>query len=127
MLFRRFESFIDPFRPAPDVTPPAGLLAFYWHFIRQVWPVFLALLVVGFFTTMIEVALFSYLGRVVDLAQQSSAEHFFSEHAGELLWMGCVALLLRPPVIVVHDLQVHLTISPSTTLPHITHDRRRAR
>lgn len=85
MLFRRFESFIDPFRPAPDVTPPAGLLAFYWHFIRQVWPVFLALLVVGFFTTLIEVALFSYLGRVVDLAQQSSAEHFFSEHAGELL------------------------------------------
>ena len=115
MLFRRFESFIDPFRPAPDVTPPAGLLAFYWHFIRQVWPVFLALLVVGFFTTLIEVALFSYLGRVVDLAQRSNAEHFFSEHAGELLWMGCVALLLRPLVFAVHDLLVHQSIAPNLT------------
>src|SRR5690606_5161402 len=115
MLFRRFESFIDPFRPAPDVTPPAGLLAFYWHFIRQVWPVFLALLVVGFFTTLIEVALFSYLGRVVDLAQRSNAEHFFSEHAGELLWMGCVALLLRPLVFGLHDLLVHQSIAPNLT------------
>jgi ATP-binding cassette subfamily B multidrug efflux pump len=28
MLFRRFESLIDVFKPSPDVEPPAGMLAF---------------------------------------------------------------------------------------------------
>jgi len=115
MLFRRFEALIDPFKPAPDVAPPRTLLRFYWHFIRQIWPVFLALMVVGLGAALIEVALFSYLGRIVDLAQDGDGATFFREHAGELAWMGCVALLLRPLVFGLHDLLVHQSIAPNLT------------
>jgi len=43
MLFRRFESLIDAFKPSPDVQPPAGLVRFYLHYLRQVWPLMLAI------------------------------------------------------------------------------------
>ena len=115
MLFRRFESLIDPFKPAPDVAPPRSLLRFYWHFIRQIWPVFLALMVVGLAAALIEVALFSYLGRIVDLAQAGGGTQFFREHGLELAWMACVALLLRPLVFGLHDLLVHQSIAPNLT------------
>ena len=48
MLFRRFENLIDVFKPSPDVAPPAGMLHFYAHYLRQVWPLMTAVLVVGF-------------------------------------------------------------------------------
>lgn len=61
MLYRRFERLIDPFRSASERMPPSEVLRFYVYFLRQVWPVFLALLVVGLIVALIEVALFSYL------------------------------------------------------------------
>ena len=48
MLFRRFENLIDVFKPSPDVAPPAGMLRFYAHYLKQVWPLMTAVLVVGF-------------------------------------------------------------------------------
>ncbi len=60
MLFRRFENLIDVFKPSPDVEPPAGMLRFYGHYLKQVWPLMTAVLVVGFFAALIEVALFSF-------------------------------------------------------------------
>lgn len=56
----------------------------------------LALLVVGLFASLIEVAMFSYLSRIIDLAQGTPNASFFSEHSGELIWMLVVILLLRP-------------------------------
>ena len=42
MLFRRFEQLIDIFRDAPSATPPNRVLPFYFHYIKQVWPSFVA-------------------------------------------------------------------------------------
>ncbi|BCQ60184.1 hypothetical protein PBOI14_19340 [Pseudomonas sp. Boi14] len=73
MLFRRFEQLIDIFRDAPSATPPNRVLPFYFHYIKQVWPSFVALLVVGLFVALIEVSLFSYLSTIIDLAQGTPA------------------------------------------------------
>src|SRR5690606_2716052 len=104
MLFRRFEALIDTFKPGPDALPPAGLVPFYLHYLRQVWPLLLALLVVGFFAALIEVAMFEYLGRLIDMAQSTPSDQFFQQHRDDLLWMLVVALLLRPLVFGLHDL-----------------------
>ncbi|BBT15508.1 ABC transporter ATP-binding protein [Metapseudomonas otitidis] len=114
-MFRRFERLIDVFRPAPDDTPPRSVLRFYLHYLRQVWPVFAALLVVGLIVALIEVAMFSFLGRIVDLAQSTPAGELFSAHGHELLWMAVVTLLLRPLFNALHDLLVHQSINPSLT------------
>lgn len=115
MLYRRFEQLIDIFRDAPTASPPDRVWPFYTYYLRQVWPSFAALLVVGLFAALIEVALFSYLSRIIDLAQGTPNPNFFSDHALELTWMVVVALVLRPIFFGLHDLLVHQTLSPGMT------------
>src|SRR5450830_1930762 len=115
MLYRRFEQLIDIFRDAPSAAPPDKVLPFYLYYLRQVWPCFAALLVVGLIGALIEVALFSYLSRIIDLAQGTPPANFFQIHSTELIWMAVVALLLRPIFGALHDLLVHQTISPGMT------------
>jgi ATP-binding cassette subfamily B multidrug efflux pump len=115
MLYRRFEQLIDIFREAPTASPPDRVWPFYTYYLKQVWPSFAALLVVGLFAALIEVALFSYLSRIIDLAQGTPNPNFFSDHALELTWMLVVALVLRPIFFGLHDLLVHQTLSPGMT------------
>jgi ABC-type multidrug transport system fused ATPase/permease subunit len=110
-----FRKLIDIFRDAPTAAPPNQVMAFYVYYLRQVWPSFLALLVVGLVGALIEVSLFSYLSRIIDLAQGTPNPNFFSDHALELTWMVVVALVLRPIFVALHDLLVHQTISPGMT------------
>ncbi|HEY0286302.1 MAG TPA: ABC transporter ATP-binding protein [Pseudomonas sp.] len=115
MFYRRFEQLIDIFREAPTAAPPNKVLSFYVYYLRQVWPSFVALLIVGLIGALIEVSLFSYLSRIIDLAQGTPNPNFFREHATELIWMVVVALVLRPIFVGLHDLLVHQTISPGMT------------
>ena len=115
MFYRRFEQLIDIFRDAPTAAPPNKVLPFYIYYLRQVWPSFVALLVVGLIGALIEVALFSYLSRIIDLAQGTPNADFFSVHSTELIWMAVVALVFRPIFVGLHDLLVHQTISPGMT------------
>ena len=115
MLYRRFEQLIDVFRDPPTASPPDRVLPFYTYYLKQVWPSFAALLTVGLFGALIEVALFSYLSRIIDLAQGAPNPNFFQEHGLELAWMAVVALILRPVFVGLHDLLVHQTLSPSMT------------
>jgi ATP-binding cassette, subfamily B, multidrug efflux pump len=115
MLFRRFESLIDVFKTSPDVEPPAAMLAFYAHYLRQVWPLMSAVLVVGFVAALIEVALFSFLGQLIDMTQTTPSGEFFQQHQGTLLWMLLVALVIRPLVFGLHNLLTHQTINPGLT------------
>ncbi|MFK3909789.1 ABC transporter ATP-binding protein [Pseudomonas monteilii] len=114
-LYRRFEQLIDIFREAPTEAPPGKVLPFYLYYLRQVWPSFVALLVVGLVASLIEVAMFSFLSRIIDLAQGTPDPGFFSAHAGELTWMLVVVLVLRPIFFGLHDLLVHQTINPGMT------------
>jgi ATP-binding cassette subfamily B multidrug efflux pump len=115
MLYRRFERLIDPFRDVPERMPPSDVVRFYVYYLRQVWPVFLALLFVGLIVALIEVALFSYLGRIVDLAQGVAPADFCTLPGRELIWMAVVALILRPVFNGLHDMLVHQSINPSMT------------
>jgi ATP-binding cassette subfamily B multidrug efflux pump len=115
MIYRRFEQWIDIFREAPSESPPNKVLAFYIYYLRQVWPSFAVLLVVGLVGALIEVALFRYLSRIIDMAQGTPNVHFFSDNALELTWMLVVTLVFRPIFIGLHDLLVHQTISPGMT------------
>jgi ATP-binding cassette, subfamily B, multidrug efflux pump len=115
MLYRRFEKLIDIFRDAPTAAPPDRVLPFYTYYLKQVWPSFAVLLIVGLIGALIEVALFSYLSRIIDLTQGTPNVDFFKEHGIELAWMAVVALVFRPIFVGLHDLLVHQTLSPSMT------------
>ena len=115
MLYRRFERFINIFQDAPTDSPPTSVWPFYLYYLRQVWPSFVALLIVGLAQALIVVALFSYLSRIIDLVNHSTPATLFTDNWQVLLWMGFVALILRPVIIALHDLLVHQSINPSMT------------
>lgn len=115
MLYRRFERFINIFHDAPTDSPPSTVWSFYLYYLRQVWPSFAALLVVGLAGALIEVSLFSYLSRIIDMVNHSTPASLFQDNWPILLWMGAVALILRPIFIALHDMLVHQSISPSMT------------
>ena len=112
---RLFEGLIDPFRPSEDAMPPDGLAGFYVHYLRQVKGPLLFLLLIGMLAALVDVALFDFLGRIVDWAGNSPSAGFFEAH-GPMLWlMAFVTLILRPALTGIHDLLVHQTLSPSLT------------
>ncbi|AWP31272.1 ABC transporter ATP-binding protein [Pantoea eucalypti] len=115
MLYRRFERFINIFHDAPTDSPPSTVWSFYLYYLRQVWPSFAALLVVGLASALIEVSLFSYLSRIIDMVNHSTPASLFQDNWPILLWMGAVALILRPIFIALHDMLVHQSISPGMT------------
>jgi ATP-binding cassette, subfamily B, multidrug efflux pump len=115
MIFRWFESLIDAFKEPVDGMPPTSVWRFYAFYLRQVWPVFAVAIAVGFVVAIVEVSLFGFIGSIVDMAKGAPAADFFQRHGNELLWMGFVALIVRPLAIGAHDLLVNQAIVPSLT------------
>jgi ATP-binding cassette, subfamily B, multidrug efflux pump len=115
-MFQWFESRIEAFPDAAPERPPATLFAYYVHFIKPVWPAFATLLLAGLLGALIEVALMSFVGRLVDLMKAApSPADFLSEHAVPLLWMAFVAVVARPLVSTAHDLIKNQIISAPVT------------
>jgi ATP-binding cassette subfamily B multidrug efflux pump len=115
MIFRWFESLIDAFKEPADGMPPASVWRFYAFYLHQVWPVFVAAIVVGFGVAIVEVSLFGFIGRIVDMARGAPGPAFFQRHGHELAWMAAVALVARPLLNSLHDLLVNQAIVPSLT------------
>ncbi len=111
-MFRWFETLIDPYKPYDITQPPGTLTAFYWHYVREVWPAFAAIMVFGLIAALIEVSLFTFLGELVDLAKNAeSPEKFLSDHWALLLWMATVAVVLRPIAFGLHAIFINQTVN----------------
>ena len=115
-LLDYFESLIQPFKNTDDVAPPTTLFQFYWFYMRQIKPLFLVLLTVGFFVAILEIALFSFIGQIVDMIESvSSPSELFSEHKGTLLWMLFVIVIARPFVSLCHNLVMNQALTTNFT------------
>ncbi len=115
MIFRWFESLIDVFAEPGDAMPPRTVWRFYWHYLRQVRGILLSVCVLGLFVALVEVALFDFLGRLVDMTKDVPAADFFARHGTELIWMAVIALLVRPILLGLHDLMVNQALTPGLT------------
>ncbi|MDG2524419.1 ABC transporter ATP-binding protein [Stenotrophomonas sp. HITSZ_GD] len=111
-MFRWFESLIEVF-PRPETAPPPKTVwRFYLHYLRPIWPVLLATLVAGLLLALVEVAMFDFLGRIVDLLAEGPGPGFFQRHVDELLWMAGITLVARPLLVALHNLLVNQAIVP---------------
>ena len=115
MIFRWFESLIDVFGKPDARMPPRGVWRFYVHYLRQAWPVLGVMCALGFVVALVEVALFEFLGCLVDLTKDVPAPDFFARHGRELLFMAFVALIARPLLIALSDLLMHQAVTPGLT------------
>ncbi|MCW2004858.1 ATP-binding cassette subfamily B multidrug efflux pump [Xanthomonas arboricola] len=111
-MFRWFESLIDIFPPIEREMPPRSVWRFYLHYLRPLWPILLATLIAGLLLALVEVAMFDFLGRIVDMLAEQPGPEFFRRHAGELVWMALITLVARPFFTGLHNLLVNQAIVP---------------
>ncbi|OLI41573.1 ABC transporter transmembrane domain-containing protein, partial [Xanthomonas oryzae] len=111
-MFRWFESLIDIFPPIEREMPPRSVWRFYLHYLRPLWPILLATLIAGLLLALVEVAMFDFLGRIVDMLSDKPGPDFFRLHAGELIWMAVITLVARPFFTGLHNLLVNQAIVP---------------
>ncbi|MDX2205708.1 MAG: ABC transporter ATP-binding protein [Hyphomicrobiaceae bacterium] len=104
-MFRWFETRIDPFPRDPIRQPPDRLVAFFWYYLKPVWWAFAFLTATTLVLAGLEVLVLAFVGRVVDMMKATpDPRTFFADHAGELVLMTIVTLILRPVLSVVADL-----------------------
>ncbi|MCX5495201.1 ABC transporter ATP-binding protein [Kaistia dalseonensis] len=113
-MLRYFEHLIDPFIAEED-DPPTGLIAFYRHFLQPVWPFVAALMAAGLLVSLAEVAIYSYVGRLVDMMSKGQPAGFFAEHGWQLAGMALVVIVLRPLVNAIQTILSNQTLPPALT------------
>src|ERR1051326_6605224 len=113
MVFRLFESALDPTEKPAGSEPPASLVAFYWHFARQAKGLFAALFVTGFMVAVLDSAIPAFMGRIVTLITSSSPATLWNDHWLLLVGMAVVLLLLRPMAMTAQNLVSNQAIAVS--------------
>jgi ATP-binding cassette subfamily B multidrug efflux pump len=112
-MLRWFENRVDPFGRQAIVMPPSALLAFYWHFVQPIWPVFALILFFDLLAAVSEVLLATFMAQLIDLMKSAtSAVGFFSDRAGVLLWMLFVVLVARPVITFAYEVLKNQVLSP---------------
>ena len=119
-MFRLFESFLSPTGSAsaaetPAVQPPEGLVPFYWHFISQAKPLFVALFVAGFSVSVLDASVPWFIGRLVRAITSTPPAAFFDENGALLAAMVSVVLLVRPAAIASQNMISNVAIVANVT------------
>ncbi len=101
------KKLIDPYRTVPLAPPPAGLLAFFWHYVKPVWPIVLTIAVLTASIAALEIVMLDYVGRFVDLMSNADRATFFEVHGGEVWRMALLALIVLPILAVTWEFIFH--------------------
>jgi ATP-binding cassette subfamily B multidrug efflux pump len=116
-MFRRFETTLDPTREPERPVPPPGLLAFYWHFARQVKGLLVALFVIELFVALFDTAVPWFMGRIVSFVSKVPPDRFLAETWPWLVGMALTVLIARPGIILARYLVTNQAIAgPFTNL-----------
>jgi ATP-binding cassette, subfamily B, multidrug efflux pump len=107
-----FETRIEAFPLGHLTTPPTGLWPFFWNYIGPVWPAFALLAMASLVGASVEIALYAFIGTLVDLMTAAKTpERFFAEHGWQLAAMAVVAIVIRPLLSTLADLTKNQLIS----------------
>ena len=114
-MFGLFERLLKPTAISEAAAPPAGLIAFYWHFAKQGKLLFAALFVAGFFVALLDTMVPIFLGRVVTLITSADPKTLFADYGPLLLGMALVLLILRPLAITAQNLLANQAIAANVS------------
>jgi len=113
-LFGFFESQIAA-TAASGVAPPPGLLAFYWHFIRQARHLFGAMFITGLVVALIDTLIPVFIGRLVRLMEASDRAAALASAMPSLLAMAALVLIGRPLALLLDSLVRNNAVVPGVT------------
>lgn len=110
MIFRFFESLINPFPAEAPATPPKSLFAFCRHYTKGAGLFLLAMAFFNAMTAVMEVVLFQFLGQLVDRLNSTTPEAFAVSDHSHLWWMAIMLVVALPLCVLLHSLFLHQTL-----------------
>ena len=109
-MLRWFETRLDPFPEAPPAQPPASLYAFCRHFTRGAEPWLLLMAATTASIAVAEVALYAYVGALVDRMSALGIATFIAQEGPRLAWMAALVLLALPLLVWTNSAVQHQTL-----------------
>ncbi|MCQ8848892.1 ABC transporter ATP-binding protein/permease [Alteromonas stellipolaris] len=103
-MFSFFERLTQPFPKAPPGQPPTGIVAFCKYYTQGMWGVIATVSILSAIVAVLEVALFGFLGQLVDWFSEQNRETFLAEQKWTLIGMAVTVLVLIPGFILLRSL-----------------------
>ena len=97
-LYQWFESRVDATAPPDRGAPPAGLAAFYWHFIGAHRGLFAALLATGLAVAIVDSMIPVFIGKLVGMMAADDRAQALRDNGSLLAIMALVLAIARPIV-----------------------------
>ncbi len=113
-MFAFFESRIRP-TALPGSAPPQGLIAFYWHFVRQSRHLFGAMFVTGLVVAMIDTLIPVFIGKLVRLMESPDRAAALAQSLPALIAMALLVMLGRPLALLMDSLVRNNAVVPGVT------------
>ena len=114
-MYGYFERLFDPLAPAEIVRPPDSTRAFFGHFLLPIKGLLLAILAISGLAALSELALYAFLGVVVEWMAESGPENFLETHGTALIAMAIVAVVIRPAAVIFSRGLINLALVPGLT------------
>jgi ATP-binding cassette subfamily B multidrug efflux pump len=114
-MYGFFERLFDPLAPAEIVRPPDRTRAFFGHFLSPIRGLLLAILAVSGLAALSELALYAFLGVIVEWMAESGPENFLETHGTALFAMAAVAVVIRPAAVIFSRGLINLALVPGLT------------
>ena len=103
-MFSFFERLTQPFPSESPAEPPKGLVAFCRYYTKGMWRIIAIVSLLSAIVAVLEVALFGFLGKLVDWFAESDRSTFLVEEKWTLIGMGAVVLVFIPGFILLRSL-----------------------
>ncbi|MDR2260760.1 MAG: ABC transporter ATP-binding protein/permease, partial [Azoarcus sp.] len=95
MVFRFFETTVDPYPDRPPIPAPRGFFAFLWQGTEGMRSLIAAMMLCTALVGAFEALLFAMLGKVVDWLAALDPARLWADEGGRLLWLaGIIAASL---------------------------------
>jgi ATP-binding cassette, subfamily B, multidrug efflux pump len=117
-MFKFFESLIGNISTPPEASssgPPPGLMAFYWHFVKQTKNLYITMLVTGLGVALIDTLIPVFIGRLVGLMTSANPALALQQETPLLLTMAVALLLGRPIMVLLDSLVRNNAVIPGAT------------
>jgi ATP-binding cassette, subfamily B, multidrug efflux pump len=114
-MFKVFERLLKPTDTPERTEPPAGFVAFFWHFARQAKGLFGALFAAGFVVALLDSTIPVFMGRIITLITASPPDELFAKFWPHLLGMALVLLVARPIALTTQNLIANQAIAANVS------------
>jgi len=114
-MYGYFERLFDPLAPADVARPPDSTRAFFAHFLWPVKGLLLVTLAVAGVAALSELALYAFLGVLVQWMTESGPQTFLEAHGAALFAMAVVAIVIRPLAVIYSRGLINLALAPGLT------------